>query len=238
MGGNLPKIITIIHKIMNRIPPARHRAQPTTILETRTTLRAQALLVGIINKIPRIAHAAGVSLEGMQEPHPMPDLVHGRAPEIVALGAEILGGLAGEGAGEDVAAVGAVDGGGEGDGGAGGAGGVGVGDGGGEGAVAEEGGAGGVWGGRGRAEVGLEVEVEGGIGALAEGCFHRGGGGAVEGPGVVDGVGGGVAEEGDVGGGEGLVEDGGLGGWDVRVGIGLEVKEEKKRGRCGEGRMT
>lgn len=57
----------------------------------------------------------------------------------------------------------------------------------------------------------MEVDVEGRIGAPAEGAFHGCGGGGVLGPFVVDGVGWGLAEEGDVGWGEGAVEDEGLG---------------------------
>lgn len=78
----------------------------------------------------------------------------------------------------------------------------------GEGAVPEEGG-----GHRprrgGRREVGLEIDVEGGVVAFAQGGLHafivR-----VGGPEVVDGVGVGLGAEGDVGGGVGCVEHAGL----------------------------
>lgn len=58
--------------------------------------------------------------------------------------------------------------------------------GGGQRAVAEQEGAGGAGDGGGGREVGLQVDVEVGVGAVAEGAFH-GGGVGVCGPGVVDG---------------------------------------------------
>lgn len=92
-------------------------------------------------------------------------------------------------------------------GGAGGTGGL-VDDGLGEGAVAEEGLAGG-GGGRGGGEVALEVDVEGGVAAFAEGGFH-GRRARIRGPGVVDGVAGFLHVERDVGGRVRRVEHKGL----------------------------
>ena len=131
----------------------------------------------------------------------MPDLMHRRFPFVVTLDRKRAARHAPR---QDVAAVGGVVGGGvfvrvavEG---------VGVGYQGGEGAVAQEGGGGAV-GVRGGREVGLEVEVQVGVGAAAEGLFHQGAVG-VGGPVVADGVGGRVEVEADVGGFVGCVEDG------------------------------
>ena len=140
----------------------------------------------------------------MQQAEPMPDLMHGRLALIVPLQRD---GAVRHAAREDVAPVGGVVGGrvlvrlavaG------------GVRDCGGEGAVAEEGGGGAVGVGRG-GEVGLEVEVQVGVGAAAEGLLH-GGAVGVGGPFVADGVGCAVEVEGDVGGLVGFVQDGDLGG--------------------------
>ncbi len=144
----------------------------------------------------------------------MPDLMHGRLALIVA---DDRAGRVRHAPREDVAAVGGVVGGGElvdlav----------VGVGDVGGEGAVAEEGGAGAV-GVRVGGQVGLEVEVQVGVGAAAEGLFHRGAVG-VGGPVVADGVGGRVEVEGDVGGAVGLVQSGHLWGSGKRHGLEIGI---------------
>lgn len=136
----------------------------------------------------------------------------------------------GHAAGEDVAPVEDVGALGEGLGaavavgefGRGGAGGGGVGDGEGEGAVPQELGGLGAGGGDAGGEVGLEVDVQGVVGALAEGGLH-GAVGDVGGPVVVDGLGEGVQEEGDVGVGVGAFEDGALaryeGGVVLRAGL-------------------
>lgn len=139
----------------------------------------------------------------MQQAEPMPDLVHRRLAHLVPSDTTLR-----HRAEQHAAAVLGVGGGRVGDGGragggAGGAGGL-VDDGLGEGAVAEEGLAGG-GGGRGGGEVGLEVDVEGGVAAFAEGGFH-GRGARIRGPGVVDGVAGFLHVERDVGGRVGRVE--------------------------------
>lgn len=84
----------------------------------------------------------------------------------------------------------------------------------------------------------MEVDVERRVGAAPEGGFHVRGRGAVLRPGVVDGVGGGFAGEGDGGGGEGAVEDVGLewkkgGGLDRGVEKGMNVKKKKKKKTVG-----
>ena len=76
-------------------------------------------------------------------------------------------------------------------------------------AVAQQGGRGGVGVGWAR-EVGLEIDVEGGVGAAAEGLLH-GGGGGVGGPGVVDGPGCGDEAKAYAGGAVEGGEDGDLG---------------------------
>ena len=64
---------------MNRIPSlGGAHAEPTTILVAGTPLGTQPLLIGIVDEIARIADAARVSLEGMHEAQPVPDLVHRR----------------------------------------------------------------------------------------------------------------------------------------------------------------
>ena len=131
----------------------------------------------------------------------MPDLVHGRLPLIVPLHGE-RSPL--RGASQHAASVLSVVDGGVLVGFAAG----GVGDVCGEGAVAEQGGGGAVgvrWGG----QVRLQVDVQGGVGAAAEGGFH-GGAVGVRGPAVLDGVGTAGEGEGDIGGGVGSVEDGDL----------------------------
>lgn len=156
MGANSPLIRRIIHKITNRIPP-RHIQPRTTILPLRTPRRRRRLLPRILNEIPRIPRRARITLERMQQPKPMPDLVHRRLAHLVPLHATLR-----HRAEQHVAAVLGVRGGGVGDwggagGGAGGARGL-VDDGLREGAVAEEGLARG-GGGGGGGEVGLEVDI-------------------------------------------------------------------------------
>ena len=141
----------------------------------------------------------------MQQPEPMPHLMHRRLPQIVP---ERRDRGLGHAARQHVAPVGGV---------------VErrvlerqpgrarVRDGGGQGAVAEQGG-GGVVGVGGGGEVGLEVEVQGLVVAAAEGVLHRGRFG-VRGPGVVDGPGRRDELEGDAGGAVEAGEDGDLAGW-------------------------
>ena len=141
----------------------------------------------------------------MQQPKPMPHLMHGRlAQTIPAHRKRRLGhtprqhvapvrGVIDHGVLDRLAAVGPR-----------------VRDGGRQGAVAQQGGGGAVGVGGG-GEVGLEVEVEGAVAAAAEGLLHAGGVG-VGGPAVVDGPGcRGEAEE-DAGGAVEGGEDGDLGG--------------------------
>lgn len=203
---------------MHRIQPLHAGAAILDhILHRRTPIGGDALLRRIVHEIARIARRAGVALEGVQQPEPVPDFVHGRLAHLVAFQA-----AAGHAAREDVAPVEDVRGSGVRRGLAvavgeflvRGAGGGRVGDGLGEGAVAEELGGLGARGGDAGGEVGLEVDVEGGVGAAAEGGLH----GAVLDvgcPGVVDGVAGGVQHEGDVGGGVRAVEDAALAGDEV-----------------------
>ncbi len=143
-------------------------------------------------------------LKRMQQPEPMPHLVHGRLAQIVPAHRERRLGHAPR---QHVAPVRgivhhwildrrAI--------------GTHVRDCGREGAVAQEGGGGAVGVGVG-GEVGLEVEVQGAVVAAAEGLLH-GGGEGVGGPEVVDGVGGGGEAEGDAGGAVEGGEDGDLGG--------------------------
>ena len=122
----------------------------------------------------------------MQQAEPVPDLVHSRLALVVAVNVTVR-----HAAGEDIAAVGAVVGGGELDHFAGVTGLIG--DVGGQGTVPKQLGVGGC---RHRREVGLEVDVECGVIALAEGSLH-GGVGGVRRPRIVDRVGDVTEREGD-----------------------------------------
>ena len=170
-----------------------------------------ALLRRIINEVARVARITALAHEGVQQPEPVADFVHGRFALLVAVEPVV-----GHRGGEHVAAIVAV--------GtlrlgellaraAGGAvlrwaGSGRVGDVRGQGAVAEEGGGHGARRRR-RGEVGLEVDIQSGVVALAEGGFH----GLIVQVGcpcVVDGVGVRLDSEGDVVGGVGCIEDIGL----------------------------
>ncbi len=145
------------------------------------------------------------NLKSMQQPKPMPHLMHRRLPQIVPLRRERRLGHAPR---QHVAPVGRVVDGRVLDRRA--AGPPGVRDGRRQGAVAEQGGGGAVGVG-GRGEVGLEVEVQGFVVAPAQGLLH-GGRGGVGGPGVVDVVGARDQLEGDAGGAVEGGEDGDLEG--------------------------
>lgn len=187
----------------------------------RAPVGALALGGGVGDEIP--GAGTRVPLERVQEAEPVARLVHGRLAHVVA-----GDGAAGGGAGGDVAAVNGVGGGLRG-----------VAHVGGEGALAE--GAAG--------HVALEVEVEGGVGALAEGLLHGEvvSWGGAHGPGVVGGEVGALEGEGDavrvVGGVQGgdLLRDlrglddagGGVRGHDVDVdGDGADARDGAGGGGC------
>lgn len=201
-------ITAIIHKIMDRIIARAPRAAILDIaLQTRASIRADALLRRIVHVIARVRRVAALVLEGMQQAEPMPDLVHGRLALLVGFQAAV-----GHRGREHVAAVVDVGGRTEGLFGAlpvgglvrGRAVGRDVGDALGQGAVAEQGRGLGARR-RGRGEVALEVDVQGVVAAAAEGRLH-----AlvvvVGRPLVFDGVGVGHGAEGDVRGSVGGVE--------------------------------
>ena len=187
----------------------RARTAGTAVLHDallrRTPIRAGALLRRVVDIVARIARGTRIVLERMQQAEPVPDFMHRRLALLVAVQSSVR-----HRGGEDVAAVLDVRVGGVGHGRAvtvrqlvgRGAARRRVGDGLRQGAVAEElrglgarrGDAGG--------EVGLEVDVEGCVGALAERGLH----GCIRGVGcpfVVDGVSIGLDVEGYVGGGVG-----------------------------------
>ena len=180
-------------------------------LQRRAPIGTGALLRRIIDEVARVARIAALAHEGVQQTEPVADFVHRRLALLVAVEPVV-----GHRGGEHVAAVvdvgalclveflalaasGAVlrwAGGGR------------VGDVRGQGAVAEQGGGHGTRG-RGCGEIGLEVDVQGGVITLAECGFH----GLVLHvgcPRVVDGVRVGLRAEGDVEGGVGCIEDFGL----------------------------
>ena len=170
-----PRIIAVVHEVRNRIHPWSAR---TAVFARRTPARRGALLWRVGDVVAGIGGRARPVLEGVQQAEPVPHLVHGRLALTVAVHVAVR-----HAAGEDVAAVAAVVGRGEFDHLAGAAGPIG--DVGGQGTVAEQLGVGGRRHGR---EVGLEVDVQRGVVALAEGGLH-GGVGGVGRPRVVDRVG-------------------------------------------------
>lgn len=217
---HVPLITTIIHIIPDRIVAAGQlRAR---VLADRTPRRLHRLLLGVVDVVARLRGRAALALERVQQPEPVPDLVHRRAPQVVARHRP-----ARHAARVDVAAV--VDvlvgrerrrgrdgvGGGrvEGQGGAGGRGGAGRGlaHRGRERAVPEQQGAHAARRRRRRAQVRLEVEVEGRVRAVPERRPHRFGV-RVGGPAIFDRVGHREKAESDVGGGVGSVENGKLEG--------------------------
>lgn len=163
-----PSITTIVHEIPHRILSGTAR---TTVLPRRTPTCRRTLLRRICNEIPRIAQRARPILEGMQQAEPMPDLVNGRQTLVVPVHAATR-----HRARQDVAPIGRIvrrrelhrRAGRAGE----------VGDVGGEGAVAKEllagvrDGAGAARAAVGRAQVRLEVDVQVGVAALAEGGLH------------------------------------------------------------------
>ena len=162
----ITSISTIIHIIMNRIRPGAARTR-ILLRIARTPIRTLRLGRRIPNIIP--TPATRVPLERMQQPQPVARLVHRRLAHIVPVDGALR-----DGAERDVAAVAHVHGG--------------------RGVGADVG--------RERADaeiaarrVGLEVEVQVFVGALAQGALHGDVDGVVaaDGPGVVDGPGG-VAE--------------------------------------------
>lgn len=180
-------------------------------LQRRAAIRTGAFLRRIIDEVARITRIAALAHEGVQQTEPVADFVHGRFALLVAVkpiighrGGEHVAAIVDVGARRQrdflaLAAIGAVlrwAGGGR------------IGDVRGQGAVAEEGGGHGARR-RGSGEIGLEVDVQGGVIALAEGSLH---GLVVQVgcPRVVDGVGVGLRAEGDVEGRVGCIENVGL----------------------------
>ena len=96
---NPPRIRRIIHIITNRIHPFTIR---TTILPPRTPTRTHTFLRRIIHIIPRIPRRARIPLKSMQQPKPMPHLMHRRLSLIIPLHGH---GAAGHRPGEDVAPI-------------------------------------------------------------------------------------------------------------------------------------
>ena len=181
------------------------RIAQTAILASGTPIRTRALLRSIGDEVARAARIARVALKGMIKPEPMADLMHRRLSLVIP----ILGPIRHR-ACQNVAPVRCVLVGRVSDGRATAAGLVG--DGFGQGAVAQDSGGGGV--GQGACgdggKRGLEVDVQGGVGAAVEGGLHVGVG-RVGSPSVVDGEGVGLDVEGDVCGGVGGVKDATLG---------------------------
>ncbi|KAI7092165.1 hypothetical protein KC356_g131 [Hortaea werneckii] len=97
----IARIGTIIHIIMNRIP---RRDTRTTILQgtNRAAIRAGGLHGRVVDQVA--VAAAAVALERMQQTEPVARLVHGRLAEVVA-----HEGTAWHGGGVDVAAVHVVE---------------------------------------------------------------------------------------------------------------------------------
>ena len=157
-----------------------------------------------------------IYLKSMQQPKPMPHLMHGRLPQIIPIHRRRRLGHA---ARQHVAPIGGIvhhgilD----------GAVGPRVRDGRRQGAVAQQGG-GGTVGVRGGGEVGLEVDVERLVAAAAEGLLHlcRVG---VGGPAVVDAPGGRDEFEGDAGRAVEAGEDGDLG---VRLFVNKDIKRRRR----------
>ena len=185
--------------------------------QRRAPIGTGALLRRIIDEVARVARIAALTHEGVQQTEPVADFVHSRFALLVAVesvighrGGKHIAAIVDVGAlrlGEFLALA------------AGGAvlrwaGGGRICNVRGQGAVAEEGRGHGARG-RGRGEIGLEVDVQGGVITLAEGGFH---GLVVQVgcPRVVDGVGVGLRAEGDVEGGVGCIEDVGLVGDEAR----------------------
>ena len=192
-------------------PPKTHkRALPKKFKTGQKHTRTRQLLRRIRHIVAIIRRIARIVLERMQQPIPMPDLMHGRAALIILQErtaarhrraqdiAPVERVVARVRLGRDACAR--------------------------QRAVAQQDGAGGNAGRAGRGlQVGLEVDVEGGVGAAAQAGFH-GEVVAVGGPGGVDGARGGYVAEADagvgVGGGHGVELRGGHGVSDVGGGGG------------------
>ena len=78
---NSPFITTIIHVIRDRVPPAGYLR--TRVLVRRTPGRLRGFLFCVVDVVAWIGGGAALALERVHETEPMPDLMHGRAAEIV-----------------------------------------------------------------------------------------------------------------------------------------------------------
>ena len=208
----IARIAAIIHEIMHRVRAGAIWAAILRVaFQRRATIGTSALLRRIIDEVARVGRIAALTHEGVQQTEPVADFVHGRFALLIAIepvvghrGGEHVAAVVDVGAlrlGEFLALA------------AGGAvcrwaGGGCVGDVRGQRAVAEKRGGHGARGG-GRGEIGLEVDVQGGVIAFAERCFH-GLVVQVSCPRVVDSVGVWLCAEGDVEGRVGCIEDVGL----------------------------